>query len=413
VPVGAAFRRVATDVGLGLWAGVTAGLLSAVFLFVLGHIDRQFRAHPEWVLGLPIAGLISAALYKFFGKDAGRGTALIIDAIHEPEVKVPLRMAPLVLLGTWLTHLGGGSAGREGTAVQMAGAAAGALERWVKLSESDRRRLLMAGVAGGFAAVFGTPWAGAIFGIEATAKRWFDWDGILTGAVAAFVGDAVCRAVGIRHHIYPAFGDLNASGVGALLIAPVAAVVAHAFMASVHGLQGWMKARSWWFAPLAGGGIVVLLSLAFPRTGWNGLSLPLLEQSVVKSVGTGDFAGKLIFTVVTLGFGFKGGEVTPLFVIGATMANALAQVCGVPVAPWAMIGFVTLFAGCSGAPVACAVMAGELFGVNAVPAALVSCALAAALGPTARGTSLYGVHRPWVGWWGMIPGGTRDLPRGS
>lgn len=143
---------------------------------------------------------------------------------------------------------------------------------------------------------------------------------------------------------------------------------------------------------------MVLLSLAVLHSRWNGLSLPLLEQSVVTPVWQGDFAGKLLFTVITLGFGFKGGEVTPLFVIGAAPANALAQACGVPVGPWAMIGFVTLFAGCSGAPLACAVMAGELFGVSAFPAALVTCVMAAGLGPTAGGSSLYGVHRPWVGW---------------
>ncbi len=386
-------KQASRDLLIGSWAGLMAGISSAVFLLVLAQIDQGFRLQPARILWLPVVGLISAALYHYWGADSSRGTRLVVESIHTPDRTIPLRMAPLVLVGTWLTHLSGGSAGREGTAVQMGGSLALAPSKWWNLDHETRRLLAVAGIAGGFGAVFGTPWAGALFAIEATSRRWFNFNAVLASVVAAIAGDDVCRRLGVVHHAYPSF-VADGLPLGSVAVIGVAmAVIGTSFVAAVHQIPGWIKHWPWWIKPLIGGSLVIAMTYAVGNVQYNGLSLPLLAESVTTSVGRADFALKLAFTVVTLGFGFKGGEVTPLFVIGATAANALAQVLGYPIAASAMLGFVTLFAAASGAPVACAVMAGELFGWTAVPWAIVASTIAAVAGPA---ESLYGVRRPWI-----------------
>jgi len=386
-------QRLGQDLIIGIWAGIVSGLSSAVFLLVLAEIDQGFQLHPSHIWWLPIAGLISAALYHYAGGESHRGTRLVVESIHAPDQKVPVRMALLVLIGTWLTHLGGGSAGREGTAVQMGGALSlWPAKRW-PAGHRQRRLLALAGIAGGFGAVFGTPWAGSLFAIEATSKRWFAIDALVASVIAATVGDFVCRGAGVKHHVYPSF---SAASVPAWSVFPVGismALLGWFFIYSVHNFPHLLRSWPWWLKPLVGGGIVVGLTFALGTIRYNGLSLPLLADATVNPVGNTDFAAKLLLTVITLTFGFKGGEVTPLFVIGATAANALAQAFGLPVAGWAMLGFVSLFAAASGAPIACAVMAGELFGWNAVPWALAAAGIASLLGPA---ESLYGISRPWI-----------------
>jgi len=381
------------DLMIGSWSGVMAGISSAIFLLVLAQIDQGFRLHPVQVLWLPVVGLISAALYHYWGADSSRGTRLVVESIHTPDRTIPLRMAPLVLAGTWLTHLAGGSAGREGTAVQMGGSLALApAKRW-NLDHDARRLLAVAGIAGGFGAVFGTPWAGALFAIEATSRRWFTLNAILASVTAAWVGDRVCRLLGVVHHSYPVFVSDGLPPGSVAAIGVVMALIATLFVGAVRQIPSWIKDWPWWLKPIVGGSLVIAMTLLVGNVRYNGLSLPLLADSVTTSVGRADFCLKLVFTVVTLGFGFKGGEVTPLFVIGATAANALAQTLGFPIAASAMLGFVTLCAAASGAPVACAIMAGELFGWTAVPWAMTAAVIAAAIGPA---ESLYGVRRPWV-----------------
>ncbi|QDK38032.1 voltage-gated chloride channel protein [Bdellovibrio sp. NC01] len=360
--------------------GILAGSASAGFLYALDFIT-QFRLSHSWLIYLlPVGGLIIAYVYHLFGKKVEAGNNLLIDEIHNPQAVVPLRMAPLVLFGTLATHLFGGSAGREGTAVQMGGSLADQLTKIFKLNSEDRKLLLMAGIAGGFASVFGTPLAGAIFGLEVLAIGRMRTSGILPCFIAAVVADQVCLVWGIHHTHYaisevPALSFFNISW--ALIAGAIFGLCAFLFSWSMHrSTKAFKNFIS--YTPLRAfvGGILVLVLVAICQTDrYLGLGIPVLVESFQHSVPSYDFILKLIFTVVTLSAGFKGGEVTPLFFIGATLGNALAWMIPLPVSLLAGMGFVAVFAGAANTPLACTLMALELFGSEAAVYTALACVM--------------------------------------
>ena len=368
-------------VGLGALSGVLAGLAAAVFLVSLRWATEAFDTHSALLWFLPLAGLAIGLVYHHAGGRAAQGNNLIIDEIHDPTDWVPRRMAPMILVGTIITHLFGGSAGREGTAIQMSGSLTDLASRLLRLRPDDRRVMLVTAIAGGFGAVFGVPLAGAVFALEVQSIGRLRYEALVPCLTASVVGDLVVRGLGIHHMITPHLGDVALSPG---LIAKVAlagacfGLVSVAFVMADHWVKrsfarwvAWPPAR-----PLIGGAIVVALTFAVGTRAYNGLSTGLAELSLAGGqVATWAFACKLLFTAVTLGSGFVGGEVTPLFVIGATLGSALAAPLGVPPELMASLGFVAVFAGASNTPLACTIMGVELFGSGAVPYFAVACVL--------------------------------------
>ncbi len=377
----------AWDLCFGSAVGLLSGAASAGFLWLLERAIQLRQEHLWLLFLLPIFGLISAWLYRRFGKESEGGSAMILDEVVEFRGRVPSRMAPLVLIGTLLTHLGGGSAGREGTAVQMGASLARSLGKlpwaWLRLNHSRQRLLLMAGVSAGFGSLFGTPVAGALFGMEVIARGKLHYEGIIICAAASFVGDGVCRALGARHFHYPASAPEFTWSLGlkvALFALPIA-LVAGVFSEFSHRLAGWTKARFtdlWMLRPMLGGIAVIALFLVFREDGYLNLGLPFLDRIFVEqsALHPWAFAAKLIITCVTIGFGFKGGEVTPLFVIGALLGAVLAPVFHVPVPFLAAVGFVAIFAAASNTPLASMVMGLELFGAGFAGPMAISCFMA-------------------------------------
>lgn len=340
--------------------------------------------HPWLLYLLPVAGGCVGLMYHWVGKSAEGGNNLIMDEIHQPGGGVPRRMAPLILVSTIITHLSGGSAGREGTAVQMGGSLAGAFGRWFRLGPEQVRLLLMAGIAAGFGAVFGTPLAGAVFAIEVLAIGQMRNESLMVCLVAALAGDWTCHAWGIGHTSYtvsymsgamvPAHGFHLHFGllVKALAAGAVFGLVAAFFAAASHRCAAFFR-RICPVAPLrpvlGGCAVIALVHLLGTREYLGlGVSSPNAEDVTLVSLFTLQEAHpwawwwKLVFTVVTLGAGFKGGEVTPLFFIGAALGHALAGVMGVPPDLWVALGFVGVFAGATNTPLACTLMGIELFG---------------------------------------------------
>lgn len=360
--------------------GALAGTASAGFLVALDWVTHWREAHPWALAGLPVAGLLIGLAYHYFGNRVVRGNNLILEEIHRPSQQIPLRMVPLVLGGTLLTHLVGGSAGREGTAVQMAAALADQLPRWLRLRPHDRRLLLIAGMSAGFASVFGTPLAGAVFGLEVLLLGSIRYEAVLPSFLAAVIADWVTRAWGVGHTHYPTLEALPLTPLGlgcTLLVGALFGLTARSFATLTHAIGRVFGRLSYPpLRPVVGGVLVAVLIGGLGLSRFSGLGVPVIVEAFQHPLAPTDFAWKLALTALTLGCGFKGGEVTPLFFIGAALGSALAVVVPLPVALLAAMGFVGVFAGAANTPLACTLMGLELFGSNAAVYLALACVVA-------------------------------------
>ena len=356
------------------------GSASAFFLWCLDALTRVRFANP-WLLGLlPVGGLAVGWIYHHHGKSADGGNNLLIDEIHEPGAGVPRRMAPLILLGTLVTHLCGGSAGREGTALQMGGGIAATFARVLKLDDASVRLLLMAGVAAGFGSIFGTPIAGAVFALEVLVIGRMQYDALIPCFIASLVADWTCGAWGIGHTHYRVavaapgphpdlwlFGKVVLAAIAFGLVGAWFAWCSHRLAAGFKRFIPRPELR-----PVAGGLLVIGLFFLAGTPDYLGLgvlgnrpdavTLPAMFTST--QIPAGAWLWKLAFTVVTLSAGFKGGEVTPLFFIGAALGNSLAIALGAPVDLFAALGFVAIFAAATNTPLASTLLGMELFGAG-------------------------------------------------
>jgi H+/Cl- antiporter ClcA len=374
---------------------VSVGLLVALFLWLLDIATATRWQHMWLIFFLPVAGIIISWLYRYYGKNSDGGNNLIMDEIHKPGGGVPARMTPLILFTTLLTHLVGGSAGREGTAVQMGGSIAALFSRWYQLHHERKRILLMCGMSAGFSAVFGTPVAGAIFALEVLTIGRIKYDALIPCLIAAIVADITCSSCGIHHTQYNiAFTDSGtrffphiAFDVWLLLKVVAAGVLFGLAGFLFAALSHFLKTKSnqylpnKWMIPIVGAVLIVgisyllgtfdYLGLGVTNPNSNGLSI----VNAFNAGGAGYFSWfwKLLLTAITLSFGFKGGEVTPLFFIGATLGNTLAVITGSPIDLFAGLGFIAVFAGATNTPLACTLMGIELFGSENVIYYAVAC----------------------------------------
>lgn len=349
-----------------------SGIVGSATAFFLHSLDTvtNFRENHFWIIfTLPLTGLIIGLIYHYYGEDANKGNNIIIEAHHESPKNVPFKMAPLVFIGTIMTHLSGGSAGREGTAVQMGGAIAFPFSKWFKLNHEEKKTILIMGVSAGFAAVFGTPWAGAIFALELMGFKLIRWQSVFPSFAAAFIAHYICLSWNIEHSLYTVKSIPSINTVAVLW--SLLAGICFGLTALLFSLSNQLFEKLFEFIqykplrPFFGGVIIALIIWLMGTTQFIGLGIPSILDAFEKPAGQYDFLIKLLLTSFTLSAGFKGGEVTPLFFIGATLGSILILFIPLPFSLLAAMGFVAVFAGATHCVIASIVLGMEIFGYNA------------------------------------------------
>jgi len=361
--------------------GICTGSASAFFLESLNWATNWRESH-LWVIAfLPVGGLIIGLSYHYWGKSVAKGNNLLIDEYLKPRKIIPFKMAPMVLIGTVITHFFGGSAGREGTAVQMGGAIADQFTWIFKLRPRDRKLLLVIGISAGFASVFGTPLAGTVFGLEVIIIGRMRYEALIPSLFTAVIANYTCHLWGVGHTQYtiteiPAMSGFN------FLWAILAGLI--------FGLAGLLfsKSNNFWSSlfkknitypplrPVIGGVILALTIYMLGSTRYFGLGVPVIVESFTVQQPIYAFLLKILFTTFTLGAGFKGGEVTPLFFVGATLGSALVLFVPLPMSLLAGMGFVAVFAAATNTPLACTIMGIELFGIEGGVYVAIACCVA-------------------------------------
>ncbi|MWB95322.1 chloride channel protein [Flavobacterium sp. GA093] len=348
--------------------GFFSGSASAFFLVSLEWVT-QFRIQNDWIVWLlPIGGLLVGLIYYYWGESVLKGNNLLLEEYEKPKKVIPFKMAPLVLLGTFLTHLFGGSAGREGTAVQMGGAIADQFTKIFKLDNSERKILIILGISAGFASVFGTPLAGAIFALEVLYFSKINFKSIILSFLVAYAAYFTVEFWQVKHTHYsiPIVPEITFTNLFyTIIIGFLSGLAALLFSRSTH-FWGSLFSKKIKYPPLRPfiGGIFLAIAFAgFGLTKFSGLGVPVIVESFSNPNPWYDFLLKILFTGFTLGAGFKGGEVTPLFFVGATLGSALSMIIPLPIALLAGMGFVAVFSGATHTPIACTIMGLELFGI--------------------------------------------------
>lgn len=362
--------------------GAIGGLLSVAFLGSLNWATTT-RINNEWLIFLlPVTGGLVGFMYYKWGNPITGGTSLVLDAIHVPGAEVPARMAPMIWSGSVASHLVGASVGREGAIVQIIASVTDAVARTRSVSDRTRRVVLVMAVAAGFGGLFGVPIAGAFFGLEIQRNTKLHKSAVLPAFVASTVAFFTVEACGVKHFATPNIESLHFgwSVLWRCLVAScVFALIAVAYIQLEHRIKNVM-AQAITFPPLRPviGGFIILACVAISGTrAYLGISIPLLEGALTGAIGLTALAclWKLLFTAVSLGTGFVGGEVFPLFIIGALAGAQFARVTHASIPIFAALGLVAVFAAASNTPLTCIVIGVELFGWNALPAYCIVCIL--------------------------------------
>lgn len=363
---------------LSCGSGVLAGTAASVFLILLDRATRFRELHSQIIFFLPLGGFLIGSFYQKWGEKIQLGNNLVIDQILKPTERIPARMTPLVLLSTILTHVLGGSAGREGTAVQMGASLSDQLAHIFKVPSEERKILLITGAGAGFGAAIGAPWAGILFGMEMLQVGKTRWIALWQSGIASWTAFGVTHFLHTPHTQYPqvlAPHVTVALCLGVLVLSLGWGFWARAFSWLIHHFEKWIARRipSLPIRGTVGGVLVLVLVFAFGTERYLGLGISVIQTSFEIPAQLQDPILKLIFTLITLASGFKGGEFIPLVFMGSTLGSALSPIFEMPPALAAALGFAAVFGAASNTPLACTVMAIELFGWGIAPYALGAC----------------------------------------
>ena len=351
---------------LGALMGVIGGLLGAGFHHALHFVTHIRQENPWLVWLLPVAGLGSVGIYRLFWLNKNRGTNEIIDAVLKGEKLNPL-IAPVIFLATSITHLFGGSAGREGAALQLGGATASALGRVFRLPENERTVMTMAGMSAVFAGLFGTPLTATFFCMEFASVGTIFSPALLPCYLAAFLASRVSAALGVHAEVFyldEAVPFTFAVGAQTLALAVLVGVLGILMCLTLHEAEhlAAKKLPNPWVRIAVGGLLLAVLTALVGDHRYNGAGMDMALKAVAGNADWFDFAVKLLFTAVTLSAGFKGGEIVPTFCIGATFGCVVGSLLGLDAGIAGALGLVGLFCAVTNSPFASIMLSIEMFG---------------------------------------------------
>ncbi len=379
-------KELAFDLVLGVVVGVIGGCVAYAFLRTLNWVNATRNDNEYLIYFLPLAGLVIGLMYHHFGERVANGSNLVLEEIHEPDAGVPRRMAPMVFLATAISHLFGASTGREGAGIQITASITDGLARPFSPSPETRKLLLITAISAAFGGLFGVPIGGMVFALEVQENGRIRYEAMLPALLAGLIGFKIVEILNIKHLVTGTLTPVDFSlalSWKLVLLGGVCCALAVVFIQLTHTVH--RAAHSWikWqpLRPVVGGCIVLLLVLVSGTRDYLGLSTHLAEGAFVGAVGiaVGAFAWKLVFTSVSLGTGFIGGEMVPLFIIGALAGAQTGRLLDASIPLFAAIGMMATFAAASNTPIACIVIGIELFGAGATLPLAFTCVLAYAL----------------------------------
>lgn len=357
---------------LALVIGITLGVIGTVFHLLL-EWATEARMHNKFIIAFLFAGgLVIAFLYHITHMEKDKGTNTVLDAVEKKNKMVPLRQAPLIFISTIITHLFGGSAGREGAALQIGGSVGNGIGKLFRLDKKDSGIATMCGMSASFSALFGTPVTAAVFSMEVTSVGMMHYAAIVPCVVAAVVGTNVASLFGISP---TSFSIVGVPVIGVITVFKVCILgVLCAFVSSLfckimhitHELYE-KQIKNTYLRIAVGGVIVSALTFLIGTTDYNGAGMDVIERAISGDVFVLAFLLKIIFTALTLGAGYKGGEIVPTLFIGATFGAMFAPVLGLSASFGGAIGMAALFCGVTNCPLSSILISVELFGIEGLP----------------------------------------------
>ena len=354
-----------------LLAGTVVGSIATLFHFAIAIATMVREANP-WVLFLlPVGGLVIVRCYRLVKDDKELNTNSVLSAIHSNE-KLPLKMAPLIFVSTVITHLFGGSAGREGAALQLGGSIGNGIGALFHFDDNDKHIMIMCGMSAAFAALFGTPMAAAIFSMEVISVGIMQYSALVPCVISSLAAFSVAQMFGVPQELFliehvPNFTIFSAGKISVLAI--LGAIVSIAFCVMLHQTEHFYKKifKNPYLRIVVGGGFIIVLTLLVGDQTYNGSGMHIIEECMEGHVIPIAFLLKMIFTSLTIGAGYKGGEIVPSFFIGATFGCLFGNLIGFAPNLCAAVGMISLFCGVTNCPITSLLISFELFGYEGMP----------------------------------------------
>lgn len=351
--------------------GLVVGLCGTAFCYGLIGATNIRLAHPRLIFLLPVGGLVIVGLYHILQNEKDTGTNLVISAIHSGD-KLPFKMAPLIFISTIITHLFGGSAGREGAALQMGGSLGNSIGKLFRFDDKDRNVMIMCGMSAAFSALFGTPMAAAIFSMEMISVGVMYYNALVPCVISSLVAHGVADYFGVTNEFFliesiPKFGLKTAIEIS--ILAALCALVSILFCVSIHGAERLYKKffKNPFIRVFAGGVFIIIATLLVGNQTYNGTGMNIIAQCIEGTVKPETFILKILFTALTLSAGYKGGEIVPSFCTGAAFGCLFGNLLGFSPTLCTAVGMTSVFCGVTNCPISSLLISFELFGYDGMP----------------------------------------------